>query len=178
MLQNYNKWRVLKVFFDNPLPEGGFQLREISRKVKIAPVSVKNYLKELEKEGLIKKSEHRTRKFPVYFANRDSEDFKFYKKIDIIYDIKNSGLLRFIQDKFMPDVIVLFGSAAKGEDIEGSDVDLFLQCREKKLDLNKFEKAINRKINLFFNENFNSLSKELRNNIINGIILYGYLKVF
>src|SRR3989344_8269035 len=109
MLQNYNKWKVLKVFFDNPIPEGGFQLREISRKVKIAPVSVKNYLGELEKESLIKRSEHRIRKFPVYSANRDSEDFKFYKKIDVMDNIKNSGLLRFIQDKCMPDAITLFG---------------------------------------------------------------------
>ena len=41
-----------------------------------------------------------------------------------------------------------------------------------------FEKKLNRKINIFFSDNFNKLSKELRNNIINGIILKGYLKVF
>ena len=67
MLQNYNKWKVLGLFFDDPLPEGGgFQLREISRKVKIAPTSVKNYLKELETEGLILKSKHRVHGFPLY----------------------------------------------------------------------------------------------------------------
>jgi hypothetical protein len=33
-------------------------------------------------------------------------------------------------------------------------------------------------VSLFFEEHFNELSKELRNNILNGIILKGYLKVF
>jgi len=75
-------------------------------------------------------------------------------------------------------VIVLFGSASKGEDIKDSDIDLFLQCKEKKLDMKKYEKELKRKVNIFFSDNFNKLSKELKNNIINGVILYGYLKVF
>jgi hypothetical protein len=51
-------------------------------------------------------------------------------------------------------------------------------AKEEKIDLDKFEKILNRKINLFFSEDFSRLSKELRNNIINGVILKGYLKVF
>ena len=77
----------------------------------------------------------------------------------------------------MPDVIILFGSASKGEDIEGSDIDLYLQCEEKKLDLEKYEKELKRKINLFFEKNFNKLSEELKSNIINGDKLKGYLRV-
>ena len=47
MLQNYNKYKVLKIFFEDPQPEGiGFQLREISRKINLAPISVKRYLEE------------------------------------------------------------------------------------------------------------------------------------
>ena len=40
------------------------------------------------------------------------------------------------------------------------------------------KKGLNRKINIFFEDNFSRLSKELKNNILNGIKLYGYLKVF
>ena len=78
----------------------------------------------------------------------------------------------------MPDAIILFGSAAKGEDLKESDIDLFVLAEEKKLDLQKYEKLLGRKINILAEESFSKLSKELRNNIINGIILYGYLKVF
>ena len=80
MLQNYNKWAVLRLFFDEPLAE--FQLRETSRRVRLAPVSVKRYLEELAKEGLIIKSKHRIHKYPIYKADRDNESFKFFKKIN------------------------------------------------------------------------------------------------
>ena len=78
----------------------------------------------------------------------------------------------------MPDTIVLFGSASKGEDIQTSDVDIYVQSSEKKINLETYEKHLNRKINLFFEENFLKLSKELKNNIINGIKLSGYLKIY
>lgn len=178
MLKKDNTIRVLEVFFDDPLPEGiGFQLREISRKIKLAPKSVKFYLKELEKENLIVKKKHRIYDYPVYYANRDNDYFKFLKRLNIIRRIKESGLLDYLSEEYMPDVIILFGSASKGEDVKDSDVDLFLQCKEKKVDLTKYEKELKRKINLFVEDNFDRLSKELKQNIINGHKLKGYLKV-
>ena len=178
MLQRENRYKILRVFFDDPLPKGtGFQLREISRKVKIATTSVKNYLLELEKEKLIIKIKHRIHNYPVYYANRDNETFKFYKKIDNILRIKESGLLDYLSEECMPDVIILFGSASRGEDLKESDIDIFLECEKTKLYLDKYEKELNRKINVFFGK-FNKLSNELRNNILNGTVLKGYLKVF
>ena len=54
MLKKDNFDKVLEEFFNNPLPDGiGFQLREISRNIKLAPKSVKLYLDELEKVDLI-----------------------------------------------------------------------------------------------------------------------------
>ena len=78
----------------------------------------------------------------------------------------------------MPDVIILFGSATRGEDLKDSDIDLFLLCNEKKLDLKNFENKLKRKISIFFSEDFNKLSVELKNNILNGIVIKGYLRVF
>ncbi|MBI2137350.1 nucleotidyltransferase domain-containing protein [Candidatus Woesearchaeota archaeon] len=179
MLQNYNKWLVLSVFFDDPVPEGGgFQLRELSRKCKIAPTSVKNYLNELKKEGLITESKHRAKGFPLYTANREKESFKLYKTINTISQIFESGMLKYLYDNYMPNAIILFGSAARGEDTKESDIDLFLMCMETKPELEKFEKKIGKKVNVLAAENFNELSSELKNNIINGIKLNGYLKVF
>ncbi|MBU0471109.1 MAG: nucleotidyltransferase domain-containing protein [Nanoarchaeota archaeon] len=177
MLKKDNIYKVLEIFFDDPLPEGiGFQLREIGRKIKLAPKSVKLYLKELEKEKLIIKKEHRIHKYPVYYANRDNNYFKFLKRLNIIRRIKESGLLDYLDEKCMPDVIILFGSASKGEDVKGSDIDFYLQCDEKKLDLSKYEKELDRKLNLFFEKNFDKLSEELKTNIINGGIIKGYLR--
>ncbi len=179
MLQNYNKWRVLKVFFENPMPkDAGFQLREIGRITSLATTSVKLYLNELIEEGLIIKKKHRIFAYPVYWANMDSARFKFFKKIDTIININESGLLEHLENQCMPDVIILFGSASKGEDTIESDIDLFLLCKERKLDLEDFENKIKRNIGLLFSEDFGELSNELKNNVLNGVIMKGYLKVF
>jgi len=178
MLKKDNFDKVLELFFDNPLPEGiGFQLREIGRNIKLAPKSVKLYLDELERTNLIIQKKHRIHKYPVYYANRDNNYFKFLKRLNIIRRIKESGLLDYLEEKCMPEVIVLFGSASRGEDVKGSDIDLYLQCDEKKMDLSKYEKELDRKVNLFFENNFNKLSEELKSNIINGDKLKGYLRV-
>jgi len=179
MLQKDNRHEVLGIFFEDPLPKGvGFQLREISRKVRIAPTSVKKYLRELIDEDLVTKEKHRIYGYPVYYANRDNEYFKFLKKLDTMINIKESGLLDYLSDECMPDVIILFGSAAMGEDLKESDLDLFLQSKKTKLNFDKYEKVLKRRINPFFGDNFNLLSNELKNNILNGAILKGYLKVF
>ncbi len=176
MLQKYNRWKILQVFFDDP--EANFQLREISRKARIAATSTKLHLKALSGQGLIGIKSHGVRKYPIYFANRTNDEFRLLKRINTVLMISYSGLLDYLADNCMPDAIVLFGSAARGEDTKDSDLDLFLLCGEKKLDLKGFEKALGRKISIFYSEDFGKLSNELKNNIINGIVLKGYLKVF
>ena len=171
-----NKKKILELFFKFPLKN--FYLREISRETNIAMTSVKRYMGELIKEKLIVKISGGI--YPTFKSNRDSDDgiFRFYKKLNIIEKLYTSGLLSFINDKCNPKCIILFGSSSRGEDIKGSDIDLFVQSSEIKLDLSKFEKNFGRKINLFFESNFSRLNKELKNNILNGIVLSGYIGVF
>ncbi len=174
MLQKENKKKILELFFDFPLKR--FQLRQISRKTKIAITSVRKYVYDLIEEGFILKKEGGV--YSYFVANRDNELFRFYKMLSIIERLKIIGLISYIEKKCFPDSIILFGSASLGEDIFGSDIDLFVQSKEIKLDLTKFEKKINRKINIFFKEDILKLNKELRNNILNGVKLYGYIDVF
>ena len=173
MLKKYNRYRVLKVFLDSPTQE--FGLREISRFVGIAPVSVINYLKSFEEEGLIIKTEKKGR--PIYKAERENENFILYKKMSIFYELHESGLIEYLWEKLAPEVIILYGSHAKGESIENSDIDIFIMGKEKKIDLNKFEKRLNNEIHLMFNKDIKHMPKELKNNLINGTILKGYFKV-
>lgn len=177
MLQKANRDKVLNIFYEYPLTQG-FQLREISRLIDLAPTSVKKYLAEFEKENLIIKKKHRVNNYPLYYANRDNKYFRFLKSLENLKKINESGLLTKIYDECMPGVIILFGSAAKGEDTKESDIDIYVQCKNVELNLTRFEKKLNRKVNILFNESFLELSKELKNNIINGIILKGYLKVY
>ena len=71
---------------------------------------------------------------------------------------------------------MLFGSFQRGEDVEDSDIDLFVEACKMDLDLNSYEKKLNRKIQIHFRKCFGKLPEELKNNIINGIVLYGYLE--
>lgn len=49
-------------------------------------------------------------------------------------------------------------------------------AKEKNINLDKYEKRFERKIQLFFSEDLNKLPKELQNNILNGLILSGFIK--
>ncbi len=150
-------------------------MRELSRRVKLAQVSVISHLKALVKEELIIKEKEGL--YPSYRAHREAEHFKLLKKQNMQWRIYQSGLVEYLDQKLKPTCMVLFGSAARGEDTEESDLDLFVQAEERSLNLEKYEVVLRRKINILFEVDFAQLSKELRNNLINGIVLYGYLKV-
>ena len=46
----------------------------------------------------------------------------------------STGALR-AEGKLAPKSIVLFGSYQKGEDIENSDIDIFVECKKEKLNI-------------------------------------------
>jgi len=164
----------LKLFLDSPTES--FRLREIARLVKLSPPSVMNYLKDFEREGLIKKQIKR--KIPFYTAIRDNPNFILYKKLSILFELNDIGLIDYLWDKLSPESIVLYGSFVKGESIEDSDIDLFILGKERKVDITKFEDKLDKKIHLFFKESLKEIPNELKNNILNGVILKGYLQVF
>jgi predicted nucleotidyltransferase len=178
MLQKCSISDVMGIFFKEPTKN--HYLIEISKKSKLAHTSTKKHLVMLKKQGIIKETIEKKgkRNFPSYTANLDNLLYKQEKRIYNISKIYDSGIIEFLRDKFMPKVIILFGSYSIGEDVEESDIDIFVESKKQDIDLSKFEKTLGRKIELHFNENFNNYPKELKNNIINGSIIYGYLEVF
>lgn len=172
MLQNYSTWNVFALFAQNPTQS--FQIREISRLIGLAPPSVVNHLKYLQKEGLVVR--RKVGVYPAYVASRENEQFKFYKQLYNLTALKESGLVEYLEKKLTPDVIMLFGSYAKAEDTENSDIDLYVQASERRFDLKSYEKKLQRSIQLFFQDKVSSLPNELRLNVINGIKLAGFLR--
>lgn len=176
MLQKSSMEQTFAFFFDSPTK--GHSLMEISTAIGIAHTSVKQNLKELVKEGLIIGSIEKKgkRKFPIYTAERNAKKFQQQKMIHNLSILLDSLLIDFLEDKLAPKAIVLFGSYRRGEDIETSDIDIFVECNQEDLYLKPFEKKLNRKIEIHFQQNFLSYPQELRNNIINGIVLRGFLE--
>lgn len=176
MLQKSSMYTTLEPFLKEPTKE--HYLIDISREIKLAHTSVNNNLKKLVSLDLIKKRIERkgSRKFPVYFVNRDNKQFILLKKFYNLDSLYDTGLIDFLEEKITPRCVVLFGSYSRGEDTETSDIDLFIESKTKDLDIVQFERKLKRKIELHFNENFKTYPKELKNNILNGIILSGFLE--
>ena len=173
MLHKNSAWLVFSEFLERP--EEKHQIRRISKNIDLATTSVKKHIDELKRQGFVSEGKDI---FKYYKAESDNEKFKFYKKINSLDKIENSGLLKYIEDETGCEVIYLFGSTAKGEDTSKSDLDIYVQAPESDLNLQKYEEELGKKIQLFFSEDINALPLELRNNILNGIKLRGYLKVF
>mgnify|MGYP001577787868 CR=1 FL=1 len=170
-----NKKKILELFFDYPLEQ--FYLRQISRKTGIAVTSVKKYLNDLIKEKLIVKVDKGI--YPSFKADRDNDKglFRLHKTLSIIERINSSGLLDYLWDSLYPEAIILYGSASRGEDIEGSDIDFFIVGKEKTISLDRFEKNFHREIHLMFKDNPKKIPEKLKSNLINGIVLKGYFDI-
>ncbi|GBE20164.1 nucleotidyltransferase domain protein [archaeon BMS3Abin17] len=173
MEQKCSQDRVFSVFVDEPLKI--HYIKEIAKKISLAPTSVKNHLKNLENQELIQKK--KGERFVGFIANRDNKNFLFYKKIANIIKIKESGLLDFLIDSLYPQAIILYGSYLKGEDIESSDVDVMIITDNKKqIDIKRFEKILKRNIHLIMEKNLKKLHEGVKTEVTNGFVLYGRLK--
>ncbi len=168
MVQKCSNLEVLKVFFLEPTRI--HFIREIGKKINLAPTSVKKYLDEFVKEGLVvpKKSNP----FNGYVANRENEEFIFYKKIYNLYSL--GELKEFLEKNSFPKLAVVFGSYSLGEDIESSDIDLLIISKsKKKVDLKKFEKKLKREINVLIINGISKLEKPVLNKVYNGFVICG-----
>ena len=169
------KSRVKEYFLLHPT--GKLRVRQIEREIKVPLPSAIRYTKELEREGVLKSSS--VAGITLYSADRTSTDFLLEKKIYNLRSLFSSKLVDFLVQELSNPTIILFGSYARGEDVEKSDNDLYLESAKKEpLSLAKFEKKLQRKIQLFKYKNISEIkNKELANNIINGITLNGFIEV-
>ena len=168
MVQKCTYLKVLEMFFIEPTRI--HFIKEISKRIDLSPTSVRNHMRELLSQKLIKIK--RNKPFDGFVANRENDDFIFYKRIYNLYSLKE--LTRYLVNLYWPKIIVLFGSYSRGEDIEESDIDLLVITKVKKEpDLKRFEKKLKRKINLLVIDRIERLDENIRKKIYNGIVLHG-----
>lgn len=168
------KEQIKEYFFLYPTKR--LRVREIERETKTPLPSVIRYTKELEEEKILKSEQISNIK--VFSASR-TEEYLFQKRLFNLTQIRYSGLLEFLRINTHNSPIIVFGSYSKGEDTEESDIDLYIESPEKKqFELDKFEKILNRNIQIFSHTNLKKAkNKELANNIINGVTLNGFIEV-
>ncbi len=150
-------------------------VREYARLVKISPPTASKLLKELTKEEYLQQRVERKHLF--FTLNIENE-----VAIDLCrlyWKQKLHKLSQEFQAKLTGATGILFGSLAKAEAKSDSDIDLAIFTSENKaIDLKPFEKSLGRKISLYWFKSFSDVKNEhLRNNILNGVILFGKLKL-
>ncbi len=168
------KERIAKLFFEQPM--GRFGVRELARLTEFDTKTVMKYAKALLDEDIIIKKTPKGA-FAYYEANRSSPLYRFEKKQSLLRKVIKSGVLEFLDRRCRPRAVVLFGSVQKGTYHAKSDIDLFVQAPRTRVDLFRFNKNLGHEIRIFFDDNIDNLSDGLRQNIYNGEVLSGTLKL-
>ncbi len=158
--------KILKLFYEYPNKK--FTIREIEKETKIPRATTYEYLNALKKQNLVTKDN-------MAIGNLL---FKTKKTNYFVEKIVSSGFVDEIISKMNPSCIILFGSIRKGESVKESDMDIFIESHIKRqIDVKTFEKVLKHKVQLFIEEDINNLQPNLFNNVINGIKLYGSIKI-
>ncbi|MBI3412981.1 MAG: nucleotidyltransferase domain-containing protein [Candidatus Aenigmarchaeota archaeon] len=176
MIRKDIKETIRGYFFINPGSK--LRVRQIEKTLKLPLPSVIRYCKDLKEEGILTTT--KTGDVVFYTSNRTNEDFLMEKKLFNLKQIHASGIVDWLRDELSNPTIILFGSYSKGEDTENSDIDLYLETPSKKnINVEKFEKILQRKIQVFRHKNIREIGNTgLVNNIVNGIVLNGFIEVF
>ena len=178
-------WKVLQWFFSYPSNEIG--LNDLSAALSVAKTTAKRVVLQLEKETFLRKEV--LGKIWRISCNQN-HNYNSSKKIAYnLMMIYNSTIIEnvheLVQSEFgqTPRAIILFGSYRKGDDNEKSDIDIAVEVLDTKnlkiYKLGEFQKFGYRK-NVTVNVHTFSRTKidiNLFANIVNGIVLEGFLEV-
>ena len=169
---------LIEFFFKNPYIE--IHLRDLSRRLKLSPYATKIYVDYLIKNKLILEDKRANLRYLK--ANMQNILFRKLKLVYSISLISKSGLLDyFYKESQKISSIVLFGSVARAEDDNNSDIDLVIIGAKKDLDLSEYEKKLKKEINLHsfswgdWHKQYKSNNAFYSDVIIHGISLYGDL---
>jgi len=125
----FDEFNILKLFFEEPNRE--FNVREIARILKISPPTISSKLKSFVKLRILKYRKKRI--LDLYKSDLDSEDYLDLKRFYLLRQLKEIGLIDYLNHFYLKPTIVLFGSCADGLDTELSDIDLVIISENSKI---------------------------------------------
>ena len=148
--------------------------RQLANYLNVSQPAVRKALPKLEEIGFVKVNQDKETKRWLIELNVYNDGVMKMKRADNLRQIYESGLADFLEREFVGATIIFFGSFSRGDDTINSDIDIAIIGRkEKKLNLEKFEKMLEREIRINFYDSFNAIHKNLKENIFNGIVLAG-----
>ncbi len=161
-----------------PFFEDGYRsisVREYAKLVCVSPPTASKLLKDFAKKGYLQwRAERRHLFFTLRIENEGVIDL-----CRLYWKQKLQKVSEVFQAKLVGASGILFGSLAKAEVKPESDIDIAIFAPEKKtLDLKLFEKSLGRKISVHWFKSLKEIKNgHLSNNIINGAVLFGKVKL-
>lgn len=130
--------RILKLFIENPSQE--FYAKEVQQKTGVAKASLVSWLNKLVEMGVLtRKLRGRLR---IYKLNRAHV---WVKQLKVLCNV--ATLLLAVQKMMKLDVeVYLYGSAARGEDLEDSDIDLLVLGKADPKEVGRCVQAMSREV--------------------------------
>jgi len=139
VFENRVCWRTLRFFLDNPT--GEFYEKEVQRKTRAARASTSKWLHVLENLGFIHVA--RRGRLKLHGLNRENPLVKQLKVLSTM-----SWLVPKLEVFSGQGELYMYGSASRGEDVEGSDIDVLVIGKERAI-IEKI-RAIDRRIKISF----------------------------
>ena len=155
-----------------------FNARWLAKSLEVSPPAISKALPFLETQKyIIVKKDKESKRLSIKL-NKDNPLIIELKRAENLKMVYESGLVKFLHDSFPGATIILFGSYSKGEDTINSDMDLaVIGTKQKEINLEKFEKLLEREININTYPNFKEVHKNLKENLCNGILLKGGIEL-
>ena len=166
-------FRLCCINVGNPLNQRG-----IAKLLKVSPTAVSKAIVLLEKEKLINTRRDNLMNLCFTELNRDNSMAIHFKRVENLKMVYQSGLIDSLEDKFPGSTIILFGSFSKGEDTIKSDIDLaIIGSKSKNVNLDKYNELLEREVRVNSYVDWKEINKNLRDNILNGIVLIGGIEL-
>ena len=130
---------------------------ELLERTMISRSQLSQWLKKFVAEGVVKRVKAR-RKMPYYVQNFKSPDFHQRKRLFTLKLFYEAGFLSHLQE-CDAETVIIFGSFARTDWHDKSDIDLFVLGKADNLNIGLYEKKLKRDIQLFHFKRLKEVSR-------------------
>jgi DNA-binding transcriptional ArsR family regulator len=144
LFQKSNVSKVLSHFLEHPRSE--VYLRELARNLRMSPSTAMRSLSALEKEGIV---ERRTERYVTFFRAKTGPKFRSLKVAQTVSLFEKKRIAERVVEKSLGfSSLLLYGSAAGGEDDSESDYDLLLIAASTRITPHELSELLGREVSM------------------------------